>query len=316
MRTFWFGLLVVAVLAVAATGLSSAGEKKYRVAFSQMENDNSWRIAETDSIRDVAAERGFDLIYTDAQSSTAKQISDMEDIIAQQPDYILLAPREFEGLSSALQSAKEAGIPVILLDRDAAGVPGEDYVTLIAADFIWEGKTCAQILAKKFDGKQCNIVEVMGTPGSSVARDRSKGFRDEIAKYPNMKIISSQVGNFNRSTAQKTVENVLQAMGDEVNAIYGHSDEEGIGALQAVKAAGRAPGKDIQIVSIDGERDVLKAIIAGEILATVECNPRFGPKAFDSIEKLIAGEKLPTFIQNPGKIYDISNAEKLFDEAY
>lgn len=315
MKVTWKTAAWALLVAFAFSGMAISGEKP-RVAFSQMETDNSWRITETDSIRNEAKARGIELIYTDAQGSTAKQISDMEDIIAQQPDFILLAPREFEGLSSSLQSAKEAEIPVILLDRDAAGVPGEDYVTLIAADFIWEGKTCAEIAYKHFGDKPCNIVEVMGTPGSSVARDRSKGFRDEIAKHPNMKIVSSQVGNFNRSTAQKTVENVLQAMGDDVDLIYGHSDEDGIGALQAVKASGRKPGKEIFIIGINGQLDALKAIAAGEYLATVECSPQFGVKAFDTVEKLWRGEKVPTFIQNPGKIYDISNAEALMHEGY
>ena len=130
---------------------SSSGEKdKMVVAFSQMEMNNAWRVAETESIQSEAEKRGIELIYTDAQGDTAKQVSDVEDIIAKNPDVIMLAPREYEGLAPALAAAKEAGIPVLLIDRDAKGEPGVDYASLICANFIWEGQQCAQKLVERF----------------------------------------------------------------------------------------------------------------------------------------------------------------------
>lgn len=289
--------------------------KTLKVGFSQMENNNPWRIAETNSIKDEAAKRGIELVYTDAQSQTAKQVSDVEDMIAQKVDYILLAPREFEGLAPALQAAKAAKIPVILIDRAAAGTAGEDYVTLIASDFILEGQQAGEWLAKQTNGK-ANIVELTGTTGSSVARDRSDGFKQAISKYPDMKIIASQTGDFARANGQKVMENIIQAKGKEITAVYAHNDEMAIGAIQALKAAGMTPGKDVILISIDGEKDALKAIVAGELGATVECNPRFGPSAFDVIEKLQKGEKVPTSIVNPDRFFDKSNAEQFIDEAY
>lgn len=289
--------------------------KKLKVGFSQMENNNPWRIAETNSIKEEAKKRGVELVYTDAQSQTAKQVSDVEDIIAQGVDYILLAPREYEGLAPALQSAKKAGIPVILIDREAAGKPGEDYVTLIASDFILEGERAAEWLVEQTGGK-ANIVELTGTPGSSVARDRSEGFKKVISEHPDMKIIASQTGDFARANGQKVMENIIQAKGKEITAVYAHNDEMAIGAIQALKAAGMKPGEDVIIVSIDGSKDALKAITAGELGATVECNPRFGPKAFDVIEKLEKGEEVPTKIVNPDRFFDINNAEEHIDEAY
>ena len=289
--------------------------KKLKVGFSQMENNNPWRIAETNSIKEEAKKRGIELVYTDAQGQTAKQVSDVEDLIAQKVDYILLAPREYEGLAPALQSAKSAGIPVILIDRAAAGVAGEDYVTLIASDFILEGQWAGEWLAKVTDGK-ANIVELTGTAGSSVAKDRADGFKDAISKFPDMKIIASQTGDFARSNGQKVMENIIQAKGKEITAVYAHNDEMAIGAIQALKAAGMTPGKDVIIVSIDGSKDALKAIVAGELGATVECNPRFGPSAFDVVEKHMKGEKIPEKIVNPDRFFDINNAAQFIDEAY
>ncbi len=289
--------------------------KQLVVGFSQMENNSPWRIAETQSIKDEADKRGIKLVYTDAQSQTSKQISDVEDMIAQQVDYILLAPREFEGLAPALEAAKEAGIPVILIDRAAAGVAGEDYVTLIASDFVDEGKRVAEWVAEKSGGK-ANIVELTGTAGSSVAIDRANGFLEGIKDYPDMKIIASQTGDFARAKGQSVMENIIQAKGDEITAVYAHNDEMAIGAIQALKAAGREPGKDVIIASIDGEKDALKAIIAGELGVSVECNPKFGPIAFDTIEKLEKGEKVDTFIKNEDRLFDSTNASQFVDEAY
>ena len=286
------------------------------VAFSQMEINNAWRVAETGSVKGEAEKRGIKLIYTDAQGDTAKQVSDVEDIIASNPDYILLAPREYDGIAPALEAAKEAGIPVILIDRDAAGVPGEDYVTCIRGDFVNAGRQDAELLAKHFDGKDANIVVITGTPGSSVAIDLQKGFEEEIAKYPNLNIIAVQNGEFTRGIAQAAMENVIQSYGDQIDAVFGHDDECAIGSIQALKAAGVNPGEDVVVVGFGGFKDAAKAILAGEMLGTIECTPYFGPISFDTIERLEAGEDIPVFIENKGREITIANAEAYMPEAF
>jgi ribose transport system substrate-binding protein len=298
-----------------SAGAASGATSDLTVGFSQMESDNPWRIAETKSLRDEAARRGVKLVVTDAQGQTAKQVSDVEDLIAQRVDVILLAPREFEGLVPALQSAKQANIPVILVDRAANGVAGEDYVTLLASNFIEQGQRAAEWLATTTGGK-AQIVELSGTPGSSVAADRAKGFRDGIAKYPGMKILASQTGNFSRAQGERVMQNIAQSLGTRITAVYAHNDEMALGAIQALKAAGRKPGTDVIVVSVDGQRAALEAIIAGELGATVESNPRFGPLAFETIDKFRKKEAIPTKILLTDRLFDRTNAQQFVGEAY
>lgn len=299
----------------AACGRKDAGSTEFTVGFSQMESDNPWRIAETNSIREEATKRGVNLVVTDAQGQTAKQVSDVEDLIARRVSMIFLAPREFEGLAPALQAAKAANIPVILVDRAAAGTPGTDYKTLLASNFIEQGQRAAEWLATATGGK-ANIVELTGTPGSSVAADRAKGFADGIAQHPGMKIVASQTGNFTRAQGERVMQNLVQSLGSQITAVYAHNDEMALGAIQALKSAGRKPGADVIIVSVDGQKAALEAIIAGELGATVESNPRFGPLAFDTMDKIRKGETVPAKILLTDRLFDKTNAQQFVGEAY
>ncbi|HEX8267492.1 MAG TPA: ABC transporter substrate-binding protein [Pyrinomonadaceae bacterium] len=297
------------------TGNDGGGKKT--VAFSQMENNGPWRIAETKSMNDEAAKRSdkYQFVVSDAQGQTAKQVSDVEDLVARGVNAIFLAPREFEGLAPALQAAKQAKIPVFLIDREAAGKVGEDYVTFIGSNFIQQGERVGEWLAKETNGK-AGIVELQGTAGSSVANDRAKGFRNVIEKYPDMKILASQPANFTRAEGQKVMENLIQAHGKNITAVYTHNDEMALGAIQALKAAGMNPGEDVKVVSIDGQKSALEAIIAGDLNITVESNPRFGPIAFDTYERFLRGEQLPPKIILEDKFYDAGNAAQFVNEAY
>jgi ribose transport system substrate-binding protein len=306
-------LVLLALVTVA--GCARKKSSDFVVGFSQMESDNPWRLAETKSLKDEAAKRGIELVVTDAQGQTSKQVADVEDLIARKVNLILLAPRVFDGLAPALQAAKAAKIPVILLDRAAAGTPGDDYVTLLVSDEVEEGRRAARWLAEQTKGT-ANIVELAGTPGASVADDRAAGFREVLAKYPNMKIIASQTGNFSRATGQGVMQNLAQSLGKKITAVFAHNDEMALGGIQALISAGLKPGSDVTVVSVDGERAALEAIDRGELGATVECNPRFGPLAFDTIDKFRKGEKLPPKIIVTDRFFDKSNAKQSIADAY
>jgi ABC-type sugar transport system substrate-binding protein len=298
-------------------GSAGGANGKMVVGFSQMENDGPWRIAETNSMKSEAAKLAdkFELVVTDAQGQTSKQVSDVEDLVSRGVSAIFLAPREKNGLEPAMQAAKEAKVPIILVDREAAGTAGVDFVTVLKSDFVEQGRRAAAWLAEHTNGK-ADIVELSGTSGASVSQDRQQGFADEIKKYRDMKIIASQTGNFNRAEGQKVMQNIIQSMGQQITAVYAHNDEMAIGAIQALKAAGMKPGKDILIVSVDGEKAALQAIIDGDMNATVESNPRFGPLAFETLQKFMNGEKLPPKIILPDRFFDSNNAKQYLNEAY
>jgi ABC-type sugar transport system substrate-binding protein len=312
-------------------------EKKdtYKVGFSQVEMNNPWRTAQTASMQDEAKKLGHELVYTDAGGSEAKQIADVDSMIAQQVDLIFLAPRSEKPLAQAVLKAKAAGIPVILLDRNVdqtIAKPGEDYVCFIGSNFIQEGARAAEWLARTMKGT-ATIIELEGTTGSSPAIDRQKGFRDYLAGsympeenngtpaampaggFPDMQIVASQTGDFARDKGRQVFETLYQS-NPTANAVYAHNDEMALGAIAALEAAGKVPGQDVIIVSVDGSRDALQAIIDGKLGATVECNPRFGPKAFETMMQYANGDEIPAKIINPDKFFDSSNAEEEIANAY
>jgi len=306
------------VVAASAQELPKLKQKdKYKVGFAQTESNNPWRIAQTESMKAQAAKLGHQLVYTDAASSAAKQVADVNSMIAQGVDLIFLAPREEKPLIPAVMAAKKAGIPVILLDRNvdqSLAKAGKDYVTFIGSDFVDEGKRAAEALTKAVNGN-AKIIQLEGTTGSSPANDRRKGFEDYIKSHSGMKIVASQSGDFARDKGRQVAETLLQAHPD-ATAIYAHNDEMAIGAIAAVEAAGKKPGKDIIIVSVDGTRDALQAIVDGKMLATVECNPKFGPKAFETLARYAKGDKIEPWVINTDRFFDKSNASQLIGDAY
>jgi galactofuranose transport system substrate-binding protein len=208
---------------------------KYKVGFAQTESNNPWRIAQTESMKAQAQKEGWQLVYTDAAGSAAKQVADVNSMIAQGVDLIFLAPREEKPLIPAVMNAKKAGIPVILLDRSvdpSLAKPGVDYVTFIGSDFVQEGKRAAEALDKAVGGK-AKIIQLEGTTGSSPANDRAKGFKEYIKDHPDMQIVASQSGDFVRDKGRQVAETLLQAHPD-ATAIYAHNDEMAIGAIAAV----------------------------------------------------------------------------------
>ncbi len=319
-------LLLTSTAAVAASVLARpalaelpklAKKDTYKVGFAQTESNNPWRLAQTASMQAEAEKRGWQLVYTDAAGSAAKQVSDVNSMIAQGVDLIFLAPREEIPLIPAIMSAKGASIPVILLDRNVdqtLAVAGEDYVTFIGSDFVEEGRRVAEWLVANAGGK-ATIIQLEGTTGSSPANDRKKGFDDYMAGHPEFIIVASQTGDFARDKGRQVAETLLQAH-PEANVIYAHNDEMAIGAISAIEAAGKAAGKDVLILSIDGGREIIQLIIDGKVNAVCECNPRFGPKAFDTAVAFANGEAIPPKIINPDNFYTIENAAEMLATAY
>ncbi|ANK77238.1 MULTISPECIES: ABC transporter substrate-binding protein [Ensifer] len=320
-RTFMLAATAVGALALAGVAIAEVPKleqkDKYKVGFAQTESNNPWRIAQTNSMKAEAEKLGFQLVYTDAAGSAAKQVADVNSMIAQGVDVIFLAPREEKPLIPAVMAAKKAGIPVILLDRSvdpSLAKAGEDYLTFIGSNFVEEGKRVAEWLAKNANGKS-KIIELEGTTGSSPANDRKKGFDEAIKAAGGFEIVASQTGDFARDKGRQVAEALLQAHPD-ADVIYAHNDEMAIGAIAALEAAGKVPGKDVLVLSIDGGKEAVQAVVDGKIAAVVECNPRFGPKAFETMMRYAKGEKIDPMIINDDKFYDASNAAAELANAY
>jgi ribose transport system substrate-binding protein len=279
------------------------------VGFSQSEQEtNPFRSTESDSIRSAAKQNGVKLLYANAQSQEPKQISDIRDLLSRGADALIVAPLLGSGLQSAFTAADNANVPVILIDRQTAGTPCKDYITNIESNFIRQGQIAAQEIAKLTNNK-AKIAVLQGTPGASVTNDRNKGFEDAIKGKPGMKIVASQTGNFVRADGQQVMEQIIQANPD-INAVYAQNDEMAIGAITALKSAGKNPGQDVKIIGIDGTQDAAKAILTGDLNATVTTNPRFGPKAFEVLKDYLAGEKIPQNIRVKDELVTKSNAQQ------
>lgn len=322
-RRILIGAATVSLVLSAGLGIAQdlpplEQKERYSVGFAQTESNNPWRIAQTQSFRDTAATCGWDLIITDADGSAAKQVSDVDSMIAQGIDVLFLPPREESPLIPAVMRAKAAGIPTFLVDRSVdpnVAQAGRDYVSFLGSDFIEQGGRAAEWLMENFEGEQGIIIQLEGTTGSSPANDRKQGFDEAIAGDDRFTIVASRSGDFARNEGRRVMETLLQAHPD-VNVVYAHNDEMAIGAIQALEAAGRVPGEDVLVVSIDGTRDALQAIIDGKMGVTVESSPFFGPLACEVMTQFAAGETIEPWVKVEDRIFTAENAADHIDEAY
>jgi galactofuranose transport system substrate-binding protein len=289
---------------------TASGKKTLKVGFAQTGAESDWRTANSESIKAEATKRGVDLKFSDGQGKQENQIRAIRSFITQGVDVIVVAPIVETGWDPVLREAKQAKIPVMLTDRSIQTADDSLFACFIGSDFYEEGRMAADWLAKHVNNKG-NIVELQGTPGSAPANERRKAFADGIKKYPDLKIIDSQSGNFELSGGKQVMEAFLKKHPKTINVVYAHNDSMALGAAQAIQEAGLKPGKDITIVSIDAMRAAVQAVADGRINCTVECSPLFGPIVFDTAAKLAAGEAVPKKIINKDELIDATNAAKL-----
>jgi len=303
--------IAIACLAFLMTSSARADLKDVPVGFSQIGAESAWRSAETTSIQEEAKSRGVDLKFADAQQKQENQIKAVRSFISQKVKAIIIAPVVETGWEQVLRDAKRAKIPVILVDRGIDVKDDSLYATLIASDFVAEGRMAGEWLTKKTGGK-ANIAELQGTPGAAPAIDRKKGFAEAIAASPDMKIIKTQTGDFTRAGGKQVMEAFLKSPeGKEITAVYAHNDDMALGAIQAIEEAGKRPGQDILIVSIDGVRGAFEAMAEGKLNCTVECSPLLGPAAFDAVEAALAGKELAKKTIVKDERYEQSQAKEL-----
>jgi ABC-type sugar transport system substrate-binding protein len=302
------GLLVLGLfLLLAACGDTepAAGARK-AVGFSQIGAESAWRVAETESIRAEAEKRGITLKLADAQGKQESQIQALHSFIAQGVGAVILAPQKKSGFEPALRELKAAGIPVVLVDRGLDCDP-ELYATLIASDFVAEGRMAAEWLIAHTTG-DVRVAEIEGTAGSDPAIDRKRGFGERVAGEPRIKIVKSLNGQFELPKGKEVMEAILKSEQNAIDAVYAHNDDMALGAIQALEAAGLKPGKDVLVISIDATRSAFEALVEGKLSCAVECSPLLGPQAFDALEKLARGEPVEKRIVVPDRLFDATNA--------
>jgi len=287
-------------------------EKTYAelvVGYAQLGAESEWRVANTISIKETAEQLGVELRFLDAQQKQENQILAIRKFIIQRVDIIGLSPIVETGWEEVFREARDAGIPIILVDRRAA-VPEDLYVTYLGSDFLEEGRNAARVMADLVEGK-ARIVELVGTVGSAPANDRYTGFREVLREHPGMIIIDSVSGDFTRARGREVMAAFLKKHGNTITAVYAHNDDMALGAIQAIEEYGLRPGVDIKIISVDAARGAFEAMIAGKLNATVECNPLLGQQFFELALKVVNGESVPKWVPSIETIFFPENAEEI-----
>ena len=299
------GGLGLALLAACGPGGGDGAAKDdtLTIGFSQVGSESGWRTSFSEAVKAEAEARHINLKFSDAQQKQENQIKAIRSFIAQGVDAIIVAPVVETGWKPVLTEAKRAGIPVVIVDRNMALEDDSLYLTRVASDFVEEGRKAARWLMEETGG-DCNIVELQGTVGATAAIDRMAGFNEVIADYPDANIIRSQTAEFTRAKGKEVMETFLKAE-DPANicALWAHNDEMALGAVLAMKEAGIDPGEDILVVSVDAIPDIFKAMVDGDVNATVELSPYMGGPAFDAVETHLAGGEVPKLIAVNGDLY-------------
>ncbi|WP_445002396.1 ribose ABC transporter substrate-binding protein RbsB [Exiguobacterium alkaliphilum] len=267
--TAWLLVLTMVVMAACSTeqpGTSSQQETKdgdFKIGLSISTLNNPFFVALKDGAEEQATELDATLTVADAQNDAAKQVSDVEDMIQKGMDLILINPTDSEAVGAAVQSANDAGIPVITVDRNAES---GDVVAHVASDNVAGGKLAGEYMVELV-GEGGKVVELEGIPGASATRDRGQGFNEAIDGQ--LDVVAKQSANFDRAQGLTVMENILQDNKDIV-AVFAHNDEMALGAVQALNSAGL---NDVKVIGFDATDDAVKAVEDGTMAATVAQKP-------------------------------------------
>ena len=287
------GMCVVPTVGVAAA------DDTITVGFSQVGAESDWRTANTESMKSTfSEENGYNLIFDDAQQKQENQLTAIRNFIQQEVDYIVLAPVTETGWDTVLQEAKDAGIPVIIVDRMVDVSDDSLYTAWVGSNFKLEGQKAmawldAYLEAKGRGDEDINLVDIQGTIGASAQIGRTEGFDEAVEAHDNWNTIAQQSGEFTQAKGQEVMESFLKSY-DDIDVVICENDNEAFGAIDAIKAAGKTcgPEGDIIVVSFDSVKAAFESMIAGDLNATFECNPLHGPRVAEIIQKLEKGEKV------------------------
>lgn len=298
------------------TTAAPAEKKEIVVGFSQVGAESDWRTANTESMKSTFTEaNGYKLIFDDAQQKQENQLKAVRNFIQQDVDYIVIAPVTETGWDTVLQEAKDAGIPVIIVDRMINVSDDSLYTAWVGSNFLQEGYDAVAWLDEYLKKNNradddINIVTLQGTIGSSAQIGRTNGVEEKMKDYPKWKMLERQTGEFTQAKGQEVMESFLKTY-DDIDVVIAENDNMAFGAIDAIKAAGKTcgPNGDIVIISFDAVSAAFDAMIAGDMNVSVECNPLHGPRVAEIIEKLEKGENVDKIAYVKEGVYPADTAE-------
>jgi len=299
LRNLFILLLATCLLLAgcASSNQAASSPSSIVVGFSQLGSESGWRIGNTASMEQAAKDWGFGLMLDNANQRQEKQIAAIRSFISYQVDVIVFSPIVEEGWDNVLREARQAGIPVILMDRMLNVDDDSLYTAYIGADFLAEGRRAGKYLLKKADAmgaKHLNIVEITGTEDSTPMRDRQSGFLWAIEGDERFTVLESVNGDFLRSKGEECMRYLLEKYGPGgIDVVYSHNDEMTLGALKVLEARGIEPGKDIILISVDGQQEAVDALKEGKINCIVECTPELGNSVMEMVDALTGGRQIP-----------------------
>ena len=295
-------LALALILLLALSGCAGKPEQPAEnasivVGFSQLGAESSWRIANTRSMEDAAKEAGYGLMTDNANQKQEKQIDAIRSFIAYRVDVIVFSPIVETGWDNVLTEAKQAGIPVILMDRMIETQDDSLYTAYIGADFYAEGRRAGEYLVRKADetgAEHLRIVEICGTTDSTPMRDRQRGFMDAIGQDPRFTVIDSVDGDFLRSKGEECMRELVEKYGpDGIDVVFSHNDSMTLGALDVLEGLDNPAARNIILITVDGEKEAVDALKAGRINCVVQCTPDLGPAVMSLVRDLKDGKELP-----------------------
>ena len=304
-----FMVICMALVVVLAGGCEKGteqGSPELLLGFSQIGAESAWLIGNTHDIEEQAEKYSISLMLENANQKQENQIAAIRRFIAYKVDVIAFSPIVEDGWDNVLMEAKNAGIPVILVDRDISTEQEGLTTCVIGADFYKEGVMAAEYLLRKIDGlglEHVNIVEITGTENSTPMRQRQAGFMDTIVEDERINILESIDGDFLKSRGAECMRFLLETYGESIDVVFSHNDEMTLGAIPEIEKAGFVPGKDMIIISIDAGQKAIDVLKEGKINCVVECTPKLGKELMETALKLKAGKAVDPVIHPVEQVF-------------
>ena len=314
--------LLLLVVGGCANGPDAEAEpENIVVGFSQSGTESNWRKRHTESIIEEMNKEGYEVLYRNGFMNQDRQIQDMRTFIAYKVDMIVFTPIVEDGWDAVLLEAKDAGIPVIVVDRHIRTAEENLYLTHIGPSFKAEGNRAGLYITNHFQNSSqtyIRILEMRGLAKTSSANFRSEGFTEVISRDSRIAIVASLEGDYIRSKAKDVFRNYIEENGwIDIDVLYSHNDEMTLGILEVMKESGIVAGQDIIIVTIDGQAEMIENLRAGKVNCVVECNPNAGWYVRNTIKRYLKGNPIPNEIYMPETVFsDKGNLESIPPREY